>query len=597
MLARPKTLHWELFAPVSMAMVFLSAAAAVAGDPRVAPSRRLKAKANDLAGTSSGPAIRSSPFAPGAQSDSRFVVDTAPGALDTGCSFLEDGPLKFTIEVNRVVGDVTSTGELLSPDQLVANGVVSQFALLRLPAFDVDSEGDPIAPERDHIRFNGKDIGPDADPMMYLTGKNNAWVMDEFRIPISMVRFGTMNTVNGTPDPGLNEITIDIDVLGGGWCTAIDWAELSFQALAPVIMVHGNTSNGAFFSDAFRLVPDATGAFVPRPVPGFTAPFISTAILYDNSINMPNNTIAAHGAFLQEQWPIIAAQFGATHAHIVAHSKGGLDSRDALARLGSQMPQLVGPPQLPNFGVLSLTTMSTPHHGSVGADYGLDAQNASVGISSDVARTLLAQFQPVQGPDLLARMALRTSAVKDFNATNQLPESFWVNGDDKATNVAYLSLGTDASFDRSVPPSTFGYSFDEANGSGYPPPICDFMYSLVGNVASTTLAPVNYVVPNPSGGDTQVIGFGVSETRTTSFQLNDYLVTIHSSRLVNDASSSVITPFRDVGDWSFDPPDNQSKIPPANHGTVASPSVGQIVIDAIRKIQPIQPPYTMTVCQ
>ena len=68
--------------------------------------------------------------------------------------------------------------------------------------------------------------------------------------------------------------------------------------------------------------------------------------------------------------PALAAEFGAKHAHLVAHSKGGLDVREFLA---STIP--------PNFGVLSLTTLSTPHHGSVGADYALDSASANSAFS------------------------------------------------------------------------------------------------------------------------------------------------------------------------------------------------------------------------
>src|SRR5204862_2296448 len=108
--------------------------------------------------------------------------------------------------------------------------------------------------------------------------------------------------------------------------------------------------------------------------------------------------MSAHGGLLATLVSAKAKEFGARHGHIIAHSKGGLDTRDFLART---IPA--------NFGVLSLITLSTPHHGSVGADYSLDAQNANSLFSDNTTRTKLAQWAP---PDV-GTTNLRVSFVEN----------------------------------------------------------------------------------------------------------------------------------------------------------------------------------------
>ncbi len=65
-----------------------------------------------------------------------------------------------------------------------------------------------------------------------------------------------------------------------------------------------------------------------------------------------NGTIEANGAFLAKRIREIRKETGASKLHVIAHSKGGLDMRYAISTLGMSE------------SVASLTTISTPHHGS-----------------------------------------------------------------------------------------------------------------------------------------------------------------------------------------------------------------------------------------
>jgi triacylglycerol lipase len=140
---------------------------------------------------------------------------------------------------------------------------------------------------------------------------------------------------------------------------------------------------------------------------------------FDNSIDMTTAPIADHATFLAFAIPAKAAECGARHVHVVAHSKGGLDVRASLALLANLNLPL-------NFGVLSLTTLSTPHHGSVGADYSFDAKDANSLFSDSLTRTKLAQ----QAPPDVATGDLRVSFVDRFNATNipLLPRTLTIDG-------------------------------------------------------------------------------------------------------------------------------------------------------------------------
>src|SRR5205823_3012443 len=71
-------------------------------------------------------------------------------------------PLVIRLRVNRVVADsadMNADGTIRNWQELVNKGVLSRFAVLTMPAFDVDynSPAGPYFPERDHLTFSGHD--------------------------------------------------------------------------------------------------------------------------------------------------------------------------------------------------------------------------------------------------------------------------------------------------------------------------------------------------------------------------------------------------------------------------------------------------------
>lgn len=336
--------------------------------------------------------VGSSPFTPPKANDITFVVDASPG-LDTPCTFRGGGPLRFSIKTTRFIAPTNADGTLIDTAGLVAAGIVGATAKLTMPGFDVDSAAvppPPIQPERDRVLLNGQQIG-------FLAGVNNAWVMNSFEIPIERLRFPARGAAGAAPTPMDNQIEIHIDTANADevWCTAVDWAALAIKALSPVILVHGNNSNGGFYD---RM--------------GFTATLRTRKIPFDNSISMPTDTVAAHATLLDTLIPGLAKSFGADSVHLVAHSKGGLDSRDYLARHQ--------PAHDADFKVLSLTTLSTPHNGSVLADVKVEYEAAA-------ARANLVNFNGFPGMvGALARLTgldagtpnLTTGFTTGFNAGN-----------------------------------------------------------------------------------------------------------------------------------------------------------------------------------
>lgn len=272
-----------------------------AADPGPVGDRHQACGSRNLFVNSSGH-YGSSPFDPPKGTDTAFVVDRAPG-LDTGCSYRSDGPLFFNIEVTRVVGDVA---------RLKQNGLIGEFATLRMPAYDIDFFGGNSrrAPERDRVSFNGHVV-----PSEYLTGDDGVWKLNGFQVPIEWVNFATPNS-NGAPTPGVNTIRIDIDVANTSesWCMAIDWAALSIEAVRPAALVHGSfggppiwqSPSGINWSTALRQV-------------GLPDPLI---------VNLPSTrSFTENARTLGTRVDDLRARLGVERVNLIAHDRGGIDAR------------------------------------------------------------------------------------------------------------------------------------------------------------------------------------------------------------------------------------------------------------------------------
>jgi hypothetical protein len=345
--------------------------------------------------------------------DTTFVTGAGSGSgLRTICTYRSGGPLIFNIDVTRYVGAISSTGTLQNSAALVSAGLLSKTATLKMAAFDVDylaAVPAPYQPERDRVSVNGQPIGfLSANNGGFLSGVNNGWKTNSFEVPIELLHFPDRGAPGVAPTAAHNEIRIDVDTANTAdvWCTAIDWGALIFKALSPVILVHGNDSDGGFFDRQH-----------------FTDELKSEHIAYDNSINMPTDTVIKHGQLLDGKIPDLVTSFGVDSVHLVVHSKGGLDSREYLS--------VYQPNHDKNFKILSFSSLSSPHNGSAGADLQMDRAIA-LALTSRIEYVGFPTFAAViaaKVPKNLGTPDLTTGQATTFNARNipQLPKNVVYN--------------------------------------------------------------------------------------------------------------------------------------------------------------------------
>lgn len=180
----------------------------------------------------------------------------------------------------------------------------------------------------------------------------------------------------------------------------------------PILLVHG-----VFFRDSRLLnywgrIPaelEANGAQV------FYGEQQSAASIEDSA------------AELAERIEILVKKTGCEKVNIIAHSKGGLDARYAISRLGADKY------------TASLTTINTPHHGCLFAEYLLN--NAPDNFVKTIENIYNSAFRRLGDPEpnfLAAVNALTNSSCEEFNAkTPDIP------------GVLYQSVGSHAKCSKS----------------------------------------------------------------------------------------------------------------------------------------------------
>ena len=490
--------------------------------------------------------------------DTRFVTSSGPG-IRTPCRTRSSGSIEIPIGITRVMGDdLDADGHLRFLNQMVVKGVISRTAKIRISSFGRRLQGN--SPRKDRVFLNGHELDP-------LSGQNEAWNGDySAEIDMSFLRFPTRVSRN-SPVPRENTLRIEVDAADPAgpenWCTSVGWAEIAFNALAPVVFVHGNGQGDDGLGGDFWEGKVLNSRDEPRleMKEGFLIPFREDKLTFYSDISMPTQSTADHGKLLGSLIPFAAKEFGANHVHIVTHSKGALDSRDFMARF---VP--------PNFGIYSIHTVSGPHQGSPGPDYQLDAVGASAAYSDDSVRT---EIGALSAPNP-GTQSLRVSEAARFNASNipALPMEQTVDG--VKHSVQYRALSGDMNADDSTNPVTGNptISFDETYGlpgQGLKPNFIwtsalQTAYRIVGYVASTYTEPKKVISTRTRRTITYKV---VREVLNPTFKLNDICVTRDSAK---------VGPFQEIYYGK------------ANHSTVATPEFARKVIESIRLIQPVSDP-------
>jgi len=298
----------------------------------------------------------------------------------------------------------------LALETFLLNSVVGRKAYVSVIAYNDDDRKHTFT-----FAMNRRVIGtievPAASPQL---SPEQRYVRTCLAIDTAMVRFAR-RIPGADPTPGLNEITVSGDsqlprveneiVTLGAYVDSI-----TIEAMAPVVLVHGIRSNASIF-DQFEPVLAAGGLPTAR-------------------VNLGEGSIQSVGSVRLRQWvESIASEFGSKRLHVVAHSKGGLWTRWMMQTLSE-------------LAIYSLTTLDTPHEGSVLADLYL------------VARRYRA-LQP-----LLAWLPAQSIADLDVASLERLnremPLLVEMRADGRATKVEYYAHAGDANLNGNVDQRGFG---------------------------------------------------------------------------------------------------------------------------------------------
>ncbi|MCC6744959.1 MAG: alpha/beta fold hydrolase [Acidobacteria bacterium] len=189
---------------------------------------------------------------------------------------------------------------------LKAQGLISPFAQLYMPVYDVDF----AYGERDRVKVN--DTVTEGE---YLSGENDEWTYWSTAVPIEALRFPAVTGNLSEPVvPVLNKIEIEVDTTGEGWCTDVDWFLLSFDVASPVVMAHGlGDSPNAFASSYETYLRDTCGLPVHN---------------VDFRVNgVANSTIATNSEKLAAEIASVRAHLGVEQVSLLTHSMGGIVAR------------------------------------------------------------------------------------------------------------------------------------------------------------------------------------------------------------------------------------------------------------------------------
>lgn len=371
------------------------------------------------------------PFGAPQANDARFIQDSAP-TMDE-YRFVTGSPITFPIQVNRVMGRLDANGYLLDADKLIANGVISQKAHLQLLVWDIDEDytGSGKVREIDKVYINDQYIGT-------LSGANETWSVTRLDFDIRYVKFARstcretgdsqgqqqLDTCHSAPIPAQNTIRIDIDTGNGGakiWAVEVDWGAISFDAARPVLFVHGkggsNAGGGCGMPNHAGDGYDYWDCNDQQYFFGFRGRFSSSGYL----TAITQNRLGGNAAIQTNSWILkgiiaeLRQRYGVQRINIVAHSKGGLDSRGYISDRKLN----------PANDVETLVTLATPHHGSYLANVAMNLFPISA---------LFGEFTP-------ANYNLTEEFVDSFNLTHPARDG-----------VRYVSIAADAEFARVLAP-------------------------------------------------------------------------------------------------------------------------------------------------
>jgi hypothetical protein len=469
--------------------------------------------------------------------DHHFVVNEG-AALDGPCRFKAGGDLVIDIPVTRYAGPTDNNGNLADAVALVQNGYLGEYAQLQICAYDVEWSGRQfgIAEEQDRVKFNDFDrLEGEPFATSFLYGQNEKWQIKTFYVPIAKIKFPTAAGAGGNaPTAVVNTVRITLDeksAAPGKWCTAIDWVALRIQLMSPIALVHGNDEG---LEGAGGLIFTAPGTDANNPTRGqnYTSHLDAQKLLWSNDVDLtPEKPLSTNGKKLSAQLPRLAAQFGVDSIHVVAHSKGGLDTRYFLEHFHDPK----------TLKIVSFATLSTPNDGSVLADILVARKSAAVDEATFIGFPLYADAVAAAATLGVGHFDLQVTSVAAFATTNvpairkKLPDIekgilFSVGADmDTNGNVVvdntpdeYKEMRDESTTLREKYAETFTIG---PSGKERTRRVVNAVYQTLGSVATVTVA--RGFRPGRVWGGTMWVA--ITAAATPAFQGNDALVTIRSA--------------------------------------------------------------------
>jgi hypothetical protein len=488
-----------------------------------------------------------------------------------------------TYTVSRVVGpgvagtDIDSNGYLLNWDTLVDvnHQIVSRYANVQItPGLFI--EGGPITYVA-NAYFNGRPlIRWETTPTGLAFASENPWRLVSpgtvcVSIETKYVKFATKGGTAGDNKIGVSLVVTDDYYHDPATITgaASYGGNLSFQAMAPIVLVHGwNTGPWAWDQ-----APATNGTFIcPTDSkdrdPGDTGPqnfiqgLIDAKAPFDCSFNTNDiqSSILDGAAKLKAQLPGILNKFGSTHVNIVTHSKGGLFVRRFLKSNDEADPSA-------QFLIVSATTLDTPHHGSVLSD------TVVVSRSDRSVVPGLGFAQP------LFPFLIRFWGLGKIPFIHRLRNAFG-SGNDDMTVLAVEGFNSQYK----TPPDSFVHQFPGASDVARSTPV---YYATAANadlngdqkLQANEASPYNFFVAKPRY---QRLGSILYITLTTD-SFNRPLGVLHAADQFQDNDTAVTVksatypPFALFGSYL------------RNHATIKKPDVATDLLIKIRQAEQAQP--------
>jgi hypothetical protein len=291
--------------------------------------------------------------------------------------FKDEGMIRIPIDVRYVIPDIINhPGDKGKKTAAIANGYLSRTATLAIAYSDIDNaapiikcgaEWIKVAAEKNKIFFNGKPVFTTptlSKKFTYLEGAHGEWTVhgnvDDFRkskrgnrkprleAPL-IIKTEDINFPQTEEEASngsiLNYLTIEVDVDNKDkkcskiWSTEVDWAALSFKAADPIHFVHGiNPGNGE--NPAINYWNAFYGETNKRGIPAIWPPiFMTQDRFFPNErpdcdeVNPRYKTISRHVGELEIFFKERLPNYGTNRINIIAHSKGGLDSREFIDKM------------------------------------------------------------------------------------------------------------------------------------------------------------------------------------------------------------------------------------------------------------------------